>query len=70
MFDLEYVISVHAMQVKLASFHSEGYVSYDFSSCGRNLAYIRSYRGDGLSKLHLVQRSQDTCEFMRDTSGI
>ena len=40
-FDLEYVISVHAMHGKLASFPSEGYVSYDFSSCGRNLGYIR-----------------------------
>ena len=29
-----------------------------------------SYNGDGHSKLHFVQRSQDTCVVMRDTSGI
>ena len=29
-----------------------------------------SYSGDGHSKLHFVQRSQDSCVVMRDTSGI
>ena len=29
-----------------------------------------SYSGDGHSKLHFVQRSQDTCLVMMDTSGI
>ena len=29
-----------------------------------------SYSGDGHSKLHFVQRSQDTCVLMRETSGI
>ena len=29
-----------------------------------------SYSGDGHSKLDFVQRSQDTCVVMRDTSGI
>ena len=28
-----------------------------------------SYSGDGHSKLHFVQRSQDSCVIMRDTSG-
>ena len=41
MFDLEYGIALHAMQGNRASFPSEGVVSYDFSSCGRNLFYIR-----------------------------
>ena len=41
MFDWEYGIALHAMQVNRASFPSEGDVSYDFSSCGRNLGYIR-----------------------------
>ena len=41
MFDSEYGISLHAMQGNQASFPSEGNVSYDFSSCGRNLGYIR-----------------------------
>ena len=40
-FDWEYGIALHAMQGNRASFPSEGDVSYDFSSCGRNLEYIR-----------------------------
>ena len=39
-FDWEYGIALHAMQGNLASFTSEGDVSYDFSSCGRNLGSI------------------------------
>ena len=41
MFDWEYGIALHAMQGNRASFPSEGDVSYDFSSCGRNLGKIR-----------------------------
>ena len=40
MFDWENGIALHAMQGNRASFQSEGDVSYDFSSCGRNLGYI------------------------------
>ena len=40
MFGWEYGIALHAMQGNLASFPSEGDVSYDFLSCGRNLGYI------------------------------
>ena len=40
-FDWENGIALHAMQGNQASFPSEGDVSYDFSSCGRNLGYIR-----------------------------
>ena len=40
-FDWEYGIALHAMQGNRASFSSEGDVSNDFSSCGRNLGYIR-----------------------------
>ena len=40
-FDWEYGIALHAMQGNRASFPSEGKVSYNFSSCGRNLGYIR-----------------------------
>ena len=40
MFDWEYGIALHAMQVNRVSFPSEGDVSYDFSSCGKNLGYI------------------------------
>ena len=41
MFDWEYGIALDAMQGSRASFHSEVNVSYDFSSCGKNLGYIR-----------------------------
>ena len=40
-FDWEYGIALHAMQGNRASFHNEGYVSYNFSSFGMNLGYIR-----------------------------
>ena len=41
MFDWEYGIALHAMQGNRDSFPNEGDVSYDLSSCGRNLGYIR-----------------------------
>ena len=41
MFDWENGIALHAMQGNRGSFPSEGDVSYDFSSCGKNLGYIR-----------------------------
>ena len=44
MFYWEYAIALHAMQGNRASFPSEANVSYDFSSCGRNLGYIRELR--------------------------
>ena len=39
-FDWEDGIALHAMQWKRASFPSKGDVSYDFSSCSKNLGYI------------------------------
>ena len=39
-FDWECGIALHAMQGNRASFPSEGNVSYDFSSCSKNLGYI------------------------------
>ena len=67
MFDWEYGIPPHAMQWNRASLPSEGDVSYDFSSCSRNQGYIRELQQDGHSKLHFVQRSQDSGVVMRDT---
>ena len=40
MFDWEYGIALHAVHGNRASFPSEGDVSYDFSSCSKNLGYI------------------------------
>ena len=40
MFDWEYGIALHAMQGNRASSPGEGDVSWDLSSCSRNLRYI------------------------------
>ena len=39
-FDWEYGIALHSMQGNQDSSRGEGDVSWDFSSCGRNLGYI------------------------------
>ena len=38
--ELKYDIALHEMQGNQASSPGEGYVSWDFSSCGSNLVYI------------------------------
>ena len=44
--------------------------SYGFSrDAARTLCIISSYGGDGHLKLGFVQRSQDSCLVMTDTSG-
>ena len=40
MFNWEYDIALHEMQGNQASSPRERYVSWDFSSCGRNVGYI------------------------------
>ena len=40
MFNWEYDIALHEMQGNQASSPDEGYVSWDFSSCGGDLGYI------------------------------
>ena len=70
MFVWENKIALPAMQGNRASSRGEGKVSWVFSSCYRNLGYILDYGGDVHSKLEFVQRSQDTCLGMTDTSGI
>ena len=40
MFDSDYGIALHTMQGNRASSPGEGNVSWDFSSCGRNLGFI------------------------------
>ena len=44
-FDCENGIALHAMQGNRASYPSEWDVSYDFSSCGGILGYIRELQG-------------------------
>ena len=53
-FDWEQGIALHSMQGIRASSPTEGDVSYDFSSCGRNWGIYGSYSRDGHSKLHFV----------------
>ena len=69
-FDWVHGIGVHTMQGIRASSPAEGDVSWDFSSCSRNLGIFSSYSRDGHSKIHFVQQSQDCCLLRTDTSGI
>ena len=52
-FNWEYDISLHEMQGNQASSPSEGYVSWDFSSCGRNVWYILELQGGWLFEIPL-----------------
>ena len=63
-------IALHARLGNRASFPSEGDVSYDSRVAAGTWGIFASYSGDGHSKLHFVQRSQDSCVVMRNTSGI
>ena len=68
-FDWENGIPLHAMQGNGASFPSEG-MSHTISRVvAGTWGIFASYSRDGHSKLHYVQRSQDSCVVMRDTSG-
>ena len=60
-FDGEHGIALHAMQGNRASSHSEGDVSWFFSSCGWNLLYILELWRGGPSILVFVHRCQDSC---------
>ena len=60
MFDWEYGIALHAVQMS----HGISRVA------AGTLGIISSYSGDGHSKLHFVQRSQDSYVVMTDASVI
>ena len=70
MCDWEDGIALHARLWNRASFPSEGDVSYDSRVAAGTWGIFASYSMDGHSKIHFVQRSQDSCVVMRDTSGI
>ena len=70
MFNWEYDIALHEMQGNQASSPHVGYVSLISRVAAGTWCIFASYSGDGHSKLHFVQRSQDSCVVMRDTSGI
>ena len=70
MFDWEHGIALYTMQGIRASSLAEG-VSHGISRvAARTWGIFSSYSGDGLLKLHFVQRSQDSCLVRTDTSGI
>ena len=70
MFDWEYGIALHAMQGNRASFPARG-MSHGISRVEAGTwGIFASYSGNGHSKLHFVQQSQDSCLVMTDTSVI
>ena len=70
MFNWEYDIALHKMQGNQASSPSERYGHGISRFAAGTWGIFSSYSGDGHSKLHFVQRSQDSCLVMTDTSRI
>ena len=70
MFDWEYGIALHAMQGIEPHFPARGMSHMISRVVAGTWGIFASYSGNGHSKLHFVQRSQDSCVVMRDTSGI
>ena len=70
MFNSEYDIAQHEMQGNQASSPSEGMGHGISRVAAGTWGIFSSYSGDDHSKLHFVQRSQDSCLVMMDTSGI
>ena len=69
MFDWEHGIALHPMQGILASSPAEGDVSWDFSSCSRNLGYILELQRGWPFETPLGSEIQDSCLVRTDTSG-
>ena len=70
MFDWEYGIALHTMEGNRDSSPGEGDVSWDFSSCGKNMGYILELQRGWPFETPLGQRSQDSCLVTMDISGI
>ena len=69
-FDWENGNALHAMQGNQPHFPGRE-ISHTISRVAAGTwGIFASYSEDGHSKLHLVQRSQESCVVMRDTSGI
>ena len=68
-FEWEHGTPQHEMQGNWASSCGEGEVSWVFSSVAGTWFIFSSYGGDGHIKFGFVQRSQDSCLVMTDTSG-
>ena len=70
MFDWEYGIALHAMQGIEPHLPARGMSQGISRVAAGTWGIFSSYSRNGLSKLNFVQRSQDTCVVMTDTSGI
>ena len=70
MFNWKYDIALHEMQGNQASSYSEGMCHGISPVAAGTWGIFSSFSGDGHSKLHFVQRSQDSCLVNTDTSGV
>ena len=70
LFNWEYDIALNEMQGNQASSPSEGYVSWDVSSCGRNVGYILELERGWPFETPLCSGKSGLFVVMRDTSGI
>ena len=70
MFDWVYRHALHGMQGNRAKFPRERISHTNSRVAAGTWGIFASYSGDGHLKLHFVQRSQESCVVMRDTSGI
>ena len=70
MFNWQYDIALQEMHGNQASFPSEGYVSWDFSSCGRNVGYILELQWGWPFETPLCSAKSGPCLVTMDTSGI
>ena len=70
MFDWEFGIALHACRGIEPDLLARG-MSHGISRVAAGpWGIYSSYSGDGHSKLHFVQRSQESCVVIRDTSEI
>ena len=70
MFDWEFGIALHACRGIEPDLLARG-MSHGISRLATGTRGIfSSYSGDGHSKLHFIQRSQDSCQVLMDTEGI
>ena len=70
MFDLEYIIALHAMQGIEPHLLARG-MSHGISGVAAGTwGILSTYTWDGQSKLHFVKRSHGSCLVTMDTSQI
>ena len=70
MFSWEYGNALHTMQGNGASSPGDGDVSWDFSSCGRNLGYILYLERGSPFETPLSSENSGPCLVTTDNSGI